>query len=346
MKRKSAEEIMSATRASDIFTMDFDVIDRELEEYLARFKPEAYNTIKNFMISQKVTLLYRQAVRELNGFEEELKLIFSDPNGIVHTFECEDYSDIKLGKMYISEAHIIFVIDECNEKYYQNYIKKVTNFTKLNESVWNSIKYMLPNVTTHFKCQTGEFVIVVEKPCKMYPLKDVLHYFNDKLAPAYVASIMTRLYNFVCYLNVLGICHNGLTLDNLFFAPGKKVENGQPFTIDDMRIVGVFGGWFFSTYSDEKLSGIPREIYTLLPNQCKQSGFSDFEVDELSIKALAIKLLGDNATTSGKTPLALINWLNDSHVRKNAYEEYIEWEKVRNQTFDGHRFVHMDVSIN
>lgn len=346
MKQKSAEEILAASRPRDIFTMDFSVIESEKEEYLSRFKPEPYNTVRNFMVAQKVTLLYRQAIRILNGEEENLSLVISDPDGNVHSFDCEYIYDIKLGKMYVSESHVIFLIDERNEKYYRNYIEKATKLPKLNKKVWQNIQYMLPDITHHFKCSNGDFAIIIKKPCKIYPLREILNYFEGALAPEYVASIMTRLYNFVCYIDVVGLNHNGIVLDSLFFAPGKVVEEGESYTVDDMRIVGVYGGWFFTTGSAEVICGMPREVYELIPAECKKTGFSNFEVDELSIKRLAKELLGAGKVGENKIPYVLVEWLNTTSVQNNSYEEYVAWEKVRNQAFDGHRFIPMDVSIH
>lgn len=343
MKQKSAEEIMVAVRPSDIFTMDFSVIESEKEAYLDRFKPEAYNTVKNFIIAQRVILLYRQAIRILNGEEEDMSLVISDPDGNVHSFSCEYVYDIKLGKMYVADEHVVFIIDERHESYYKNYIEKANNLPKLHKDVWKNIQYMLPDVIHHFQCLNGDFAIIVKKPCKIYPLREILNYFEGKLAPEYVASIMTRLYNFVCYLDVIGMNHNGIVLDSLFFAPGRLVREGDSYTVNDMRIVGVYGGWFFSTDSTEKIKGLPREVYEVLPSSCKYSGFATFEVDELCIRRLAKELLGNS--TNG-VPSVLTQWINNTFVEKNSYEEYVAWEKVRNQAFDGHRFVHMDVSID
>ena len=156
-------------------------------------------------------------------------------------------------------------------------------------------------------------------------------------------SILTRLYYFECYMDLIGMTHNGITIDNLFFAPGKSVEEGQDYTIDDLRIVGVIGGWFFTTWSNEKLVGMPKEIYDLLPNTCKQNGYSSFEVDMLSIQKLGIDLLGD--ANFKNLPLSFKSWLTKTHIEKNSYEEYQEWEDIITQSFGKHKFTEMNINI-
>ena len=351
MKRKTEEEIMSASRPIDIFSMDAQIIEQEKEEYIKRFKPKAYSTVRNFMITQKVILLYRQALSELGSKDktdiEDLSLTITDLDGNTSQYDCHYTYDIKIGKMYVTERNVIFVINQKNKKYYENYISKTKRFNKVDRKVWNNIKYMFPKVSKNFQTSDGDWVITIDKPCPIYPLREILNYFDGKLNPEYVASMLTRLYYFECYLDIIGMNHNGITIDNLFFAPGRTVEEGETFTVDDMRIVGVFGGWFFSTWADEKLQGMPKEVYEILPVDTRKSGYSSFKVDELSIKRVARELLGDS---SGKNlvcvPEPFAQWVNSSNTEKNAYEEYHTWERIIIHSFGKRRFVEMDVSID
>lgn len=351
MKRKSEEEIMSASKPRDIFTMNPDTIEQEKEEYIERFKPKAYSTIKNFIVTQKIILLYRQALNQLGSNDKEylseLSLTITDLNGNTNEYDFHYVYDIKIGKMYVTENNIIFVIEEKNKKYYENYIEKTKKFPKLDKEIWKRTQYTFPKVSKHFQTAEGNWVIFLDKPCRIYPLREILNYFDGRLKPEYVASILTRLYYFVCYMDLIGMNHNGITVDNLFFAPGKTVEEGEAFTVDDMRIVGVFGGWFFTTWSDEKLTGMPKEVYETLPKDSKRSGFSSFKVDELSIKRVARELLGDSSGENLiNVPESFSNWINDFNCKKNAYEEFRAWEKVIIHSFGAHRFVEMDVSID
>lgn len=353
MKRKSADEIMAASRPRDIFTMNPDTIEQEKDEYIEQFRPGDYNTIQNFLVTQKVVLLYRQALEELkeggnSSRESQYSFTIHAQNGKSFRVEAHYVYDIKLGKMYVTEKNVVFVIPPEKRKYYENYVEKTARFPILNKNVWEQVQHMVPNVHKHFEDEDGNCIIVVTKPCeKMYPLREILEYFGGKIAPEYVASIMTRLYMFVSYLGIIGINHNGITIDNLFFAPGRTVEEGESYTVEDMRIVGVFGGWFFATRDNEKLMGVPREVCAILPEDCKTSTFSSFEVDELSIKRVARELLGDSSGENlDGVPEPLVDWVNSNFTHKNAYEEFCAWEKARKLSFGKHRFVEMNVSIN
>ncbi len=350
MKCESEEAIMSSSKASDIFTMNASTIEMEMKEYVKRFKPKDYSKIKNFILTQKINFLYQQALNQLGNNEietMEVCLTITKMDGETYKYDCNYSYDIKIGKMYVTDDNIIFIIDQQKENYYKNYIEKTKKFPKLDKEIWNSTEYMFPKVSKHFQTKEGKWAIFVDKPCRMYPLREILNYFNGKLNPQYVASILTRLYYFECYLDLIGINHNGITVDNIFFAPGRTIKDGESFTVDDMRIVGVFGGWFFTTWSDQKLTGLPQKIFESLPTDSKTSGFSSFKVDVLSIKMVARELLGD---ISGENlvgvPETFLYWVNSNDIAKNAYEEFCIWEKVVTQSFGGHRFVEIDVSID
>lgn len=350
MKLKTEEVIMKATHPSEIFTMNLDEIKQEYQQYVEQFKPEAYSTIRNFVVTQKVTLLYRKALSQLrvmsNNSLNEFNIDITDENGNTTSYEFHYSSDIKLGKMYVTEQNIIYLIDEKYNKYYENYIAKASNIPKLNKRVWTRTEYSFPKISNNFKTIDGKYAIILSKPCKIYSLREILDYFGGALKHEHVAAIINRLYYFVCYMDIIGMQHNGITIDNLFFAPGKVVEKGEEFTVDDMRIVGVYGGWFFSTKSDEELMGMPKEVYELLPERLKRQKNSSFEVDELAIKRVAKELLGDaSGKNLGDTPEPIKDWVNNHNVERNAYEEYCAWEEVVIQSYGERRFVDMDISI-
>jgi len=346
MKRKSEQEIMAATRPEDIFTMDLKTIEEEKEEYIEAFKPKEYRTIQNFIVTRRVLQLYSQAIAELEsneGRREDYKRIcIKAISGEEYKIQYISHFDFPLGEVYVTNQYVIYVVQSKYKKYYENYVQKTKYYSKPDKEIWRMVEYTLPKVEKHFKCADGNFAIFVKKPCEMYSLREILEYFGGSLKPEYVASILTRLYYFTCYMNLVEMTHNAITLDNLFFAPGRKIEEGEDYTVNDMRIVGVFGGWFFTTYLEEKIQGIPREVYEVIPHEYKKRGYSSFEVDELAIKRLARQLLGAEIKDA---PKPFFDWVNINKIAKDAYEEFCNWEKVIISSFGKHRFVDIDVSI-
>jgi len=350
MKGLSHEDILTASRPSDIFTMDPSTLKSEAEEYLSRLKPEAYRTVENFILSQKIKTLFQQAREELSLIErgeETSTLHLCSTSGSVFNFGHVTAYPSKLGKMYDAPENVIFCIKPQYRKYYDNYLAKTRNYQKIDRKIWNVLQYMLPNVTAHFEEKSGELVIILKKPSKMYPLRELLEYFGNRMKPEYVASIITRLYYFVSYISLLDLNHNALTVDNLFFAPGRFIEEGEEFTVEDMRIVGVFGGWFFSTWSNEVIRGMPKQVKEIAPKITLINGYSSYEVDELSIRGLACELLGDpTAANLPNVPEPMKSWVTGKSIAKDAFEEFQTWKQVEKQTFNGYKFAHMDIPNN
>lgn len=339
-------EIMTAVSPSDIFTMNVDTIEEEKERLLSCFKPKAYSNIKNFLVSQKIILLYREALEQLSEQDNDANfymLNISKQDGNTLTYNYHYKYNSKLCETYITETEVIYIFPKTHKKYYYNYIDKVKCLTKVDHNIWEHIQYMVPKITDYFEDTDGSYVIIVAKPCKIYPLREILNFFNNKLAPEYVASILTRLYYFLCYLDIIGVNHNGIITDNLFFAPGRKLKEGERYTVEDIRIVGVFGGWSFATTSDEPLSACPKIIYDLFEQKPK---YSSFEVDALAIKQVARELLGDiTGKNLQNVPKPFIRFVNDEHIASTSYDEFAKWEKTIIDSFGKKRFVDMDVSI-
>lgn len=341
MKRKSEQDIMAATQPEDIFSMNLEVLEREKEEYMKRFKPTEYRTIQNFIVTRKVLLLYEQAMSLINDGYTEKEVCLKSITGREYKIHYTAVSSFKLGKMYVTSKYVIYVVEKEYEKYYQNYITKTKHYLKPDKTIWNFVEYMLPKVKENFETTAGDFAIFVEKPAEMYSLREILEYFDGNLSPEYVASILTRLYYFACYMSLTESTHNAITLDNLFFKPGREIEEGASFTIDDMRIVGVYGGWFFTTYFSEKLKGVPREVYEVMPDDMKKRRYSSFELDELSIKRLAKDLLGNQENM----PKSFSEWIQTTKIANDPYAEFRNWEDVIIASFGARRFVDMNVDL-
>ena len=350
---KSEQIIMSATSPREIFSLKLDTLDQEFEEYREAYKPQAYSNIQNFLIMQKVTMLYRKAKELLEQVEYEASYLddgvleFYDSFGEYYKFRYIYRVNLKVSEMFITENKIIFVTPKKNKAYHQNYMEKAKRFQHLDPDIWKILEPMLPRIIGSEKTREGDFVIILKKPCeKVYSLREILNYFGGKLRPEYVASILNRLYSLLTYFEIVGINYNAFTIDMLLFAPGRITEEGKFYTIEDMRFVGAYGGWFFATWSDEKIRGIPREIYKLLSAEEKEHGYSSFRANALAIKQVARELLGDvSGSDLGNTPVAMREWLNSMSCERNAYEEFAAWEHVLKASFGKRRFVGMDVSI-
>lgn len=358
MVLKSYQEIMKANLPQEIFSMNPDTIQDEFDAYCEQYRSnEKYHEIRNFVTTQQLKYLFKKAKEILSGKgyeslheDSSIVLYASDSECIRFDYDC--HLSQRICDTYINDQEILMVISSKMEEsgFFSNYLDKVKDFIRFwkDENVnWNEFQYSVPNIVKTFRTMDKtKYVIVLKKPCRIYPLREVLNFFGGRMNARHVISIIKRLYNYVCRLDVAGMTHNAICLDNIYFAPGNEVMPGEKYSINDIRIVGLYGGWFFTTSKDEKLTALPMEVRDIIPEFVKKSGYSSFEVDMLSIKKVARELLGD---VTGKNLYGvhskLCNWFNKTTCEKNAYEEYSEFERICEEVFGKARFVDMDVSI-
>ena len=353
MIRVTEDLIKRAKSPWEIYSRDPTSMARERDEYLERFKPAEYKTIEYYVIKQNIILLYEQGMAELNG-DSFGELVVYDVDGNRFKFVYQHIQEQRIGKMLTTKDHVILVVYGDYRKFYENYISKTSFERHVSRDLWAEVKYYLPNVIKSFETADGNFVIIVRKPhSQVYPLANILEYFDGRMDPKYVASIMTRLYMVAIYCNLRGVSHNAITVENIFFSPGRYVPPGEPFSIEDVRIVGVYGGWFFTTnnarnitgLANEQIMGLPAKIKSIIPEEVRRYQYGSYKIDMLAIKQVGRELLGDiTGKDLGDIPKPFAEWLNSTYVHPNAYKEFEAWELVRDGSFDKHVFVEMSLS--
>ena len=357
MRLRSYQEIMAANNPEQIFSMNPSTLQEEFKAYCEEYSPDQkFHEIRNFVVTQQLKLLYKKAKDRLSVESE------SDTDGDVVTlysssgecirFEYDTHISQRVCDTYSNDSQILMVVDSKFENMglFSNYLEKVQSFKDHWEGKlpnWKDFQYSIPEVVKSFKTtDKSKYVVLVQKPCRIYPLRDVLNYFDGRMNVKHVISILKRLYSYACWIDVAGMTHNAICIDNIYFSPGNEVLPGNSYSVDDIRIAGLYGGWFFTTYKDEKVIAFPREIRDVVPDYVEERGYSSFEVDMLAIKKVARELLGDvtGRNLYGVHSL-LCDWFNRTTCEKNAYEEYAEFERICQEVFGQARFVDIDVSI-
>lgn len=364
----SQQAILSATKPQQIYSMDPNTIDAEYEAYCEKYKKgQKYRELTNFVVLQQINYLYKLAQSvlankssnyDLSGLSGQI--VLKRPNGGDFAFRYTYHVTQGVCEIYSNNEFILFEIDEqCESKYgfYTNYISKVSElrcfWEAKDERDYNDFQYFIPNITKYFHDkENGKYVIIIKKPhledrpCRVYSLREVLNYFDGRLSINYVVSIVKRLYSIACHIDIANMCHNGIVLDNIYFSPGRFILPGEKYTVEDMRIVGLYGGWFFTTYKDERVQGMPSVLSGIIPKYVIETKYSSFEVDMLAIKKVARELLGDitGENLYGVHSL-LADWFNRTTCEKNAYEEYARFEYICEEVFGKPKFLEMDISI-
>ena len=358
MRLRGYQEIMAANRPEEIFSMNPNTLQEEYDSYCEQYKPnQTFHEIRNFVATQQLKFLFKKAKEvfdtdKVDGEKSSSMIVLYSAKGDSIRFEYDDHINQRVCDTYINDTEILMVVDSKMEEngFFSNYLEKVRDFIAYWENQmpnWKDFQYSVPKVVKSFRTSDKtKYVLLIEKPCRIYPLREVLNFFDGRMEVKQAMSIVKRLYSYACWIDVAGMSHNAICIDNIYFSPGSVVLPGESYSVNDIRIVGLYGGWFFTTNKDERITSLPREVRDIVPEYVENSKYSSFEVDMLAIKKVARELLGD---VTGKNLYGvdsrLCDWFNRSTCEKNAYVEYSEFERICVEIFGKPRFVDIGVSI-
>ncbi len=362
MREFGYQEIMSATRPEQIFSMSPSNLQTEYEELCSQFRPDVkFHEIQNFVATQQLTRLYNLAKRAIANDEGELELDEGNSTITLYpkdeppiSFNYDQFIDQGICKTAISDSQVLMMVDarlEDQKGFYSNYLEKVQALKlqlKGEMPDWRTFRHSIPKVVKSFRTQDDSMcVLILQKPYKIYPLRQVLEYFGGRVEVKHVISIVKRLYYTACFIEIAGMSHNGICIDNIYFAPGREVEDiTKECGIEDLRIVGLYGGWFFTTRTGEMVKGFPRGIRDIIPPNVMRTHISSYEVDMLSIKKVARELLGD---ITGQNLFGvhskLCEWFNRTTCEGSALAEYERFEKLCEEIYGEPKFYGMNISL-
>ena len=334
-KLMEAKMILSITKCGDLFPYGENNVKAKYKELVKEWHPDTNSNPEASDVFLKITQLYNQALDLLsNGQWEKTNyvLISKDTGGKI-ALNYDTCFDFELGICYVTKTKVVYVLGSDKEKYYNNAIRRIKNLQYKDKQMEEKISICLPNIYKTFKTSNGEHVIVLEKAEDVYPLKNVLEYYNGKIEDKHVAWIISRLYNLACYLKFSGIVHNGININNCFISP-------------EFHSILLLGGWWYATKENENMIGTTKDVFSVMSVQSKTSKKSSSITDLESIKLLGRLLLGETncrkLSLDSSIPKPFINFLI-SGSSDNSYEEFSKWDKALNDSYGKRKFIKMEI---
>ena len=301
---------------SDIFK-DKANIDKEYKDLARKYHPDLNkdkDAVEKFQI---INNLYTKAKEGCwdNPYSEK---IITSENKTVTINYLRKFS-FELGYGFICNGTVIYVIGKDYGKYYTNMISSLKDIKFRDSQMKDSLDKLIPKINREFLTKDGDFFVSMSKTKDVLSLRDVLNYYNGSIPHKHTTWIISRLYNLVCFFSYNKISHNGLTIDNLFISP-------------EFHSVVPMGGWWFSKEIGEKLIGLPKELFNILPPTTKLS--------ESTIDLEAIRYIG--RLLFKNEPSAIDKWkLGVSE--ENAILEYEGWSKVIKEGYGKRKFIPMNL---
>ena len=317
----SIDEIKKIKYPYELFTDDIEDIKNKYVELMKIYHPDLNGKGNDYIeITKNINSLYKEAEENI------IKGVWSQPgfiklkctNGKYYKMNFRISHTFELGKMYIGNDLVLYLIDEKYERMALNAINKINSIKYTNDDMKKEFNKYLPQVKESFRMISGEIGIVVIKDEDSVLLKDLLIYCKGKISLNEMNYIMNSLYSIVCFINYNGLTHNGITVDSCFIS----IKN---------HYVSLLGGWWYAVKSGKALLDIPKEISSMLSYKCNQSSKANSILDLESIKLIGRILLCNNTDTILSSGINidsnLMIWLEENST-DNPFNEYIKWTSI------------------
>ena len=330
------DEILGMKYPNELFTGDKDIAKKEHINLLKIFHPDLHKDSEKYKeAASKINELYTEAIKLLdNGNwigDGLIKITSSD--GEKYSMKYNVQYSFELGKYYIGNRSILYLIDKVHLNFVDNALDRIKNLKYENNNMKFEFEKYFPKVSRKFETKDEKVVILIEKPEDAYSLKDILNYYGNKVPSRHVTWILSSLYNIACYLYYNNLSHNGISIDNYYISPSN--HSGL-----------LLGGWWYTVPLDGKMLGVSNEIYNIMSPDMISNKIGTFLLDLESIRLIGRTLLGDKNGIAiigdPDIPEPLIDWVRGVTVN-NPIEEYKLWEKVIKESYGERKFIEMNI---
>lgn len=336
----SEVEILKAKKAGDIFSNNSTKVKNEFRELAKVYHPDINKSPAANTVFIKLNELYNKALDliEKNEWESSNTLFLThSANKRQYKINFLSEKSFELGKFYICKNTIIYILDNGHEKYYNNFLRQVAKIKYDSPRMKDDFSRYLPQIDMHFIDTLGRYCIFLKKTEDVYLLSDISDYYKGFMPAVHVAWVMSRLLNLCCYLQHIGIVHNGISLNNCFISP-------------KYHSIMLLGGWWYATDYKAPMIGTQKEIFELMTVKDKGTKTSNYITDLESSKFIGRKLLNSSIKSlvdfrKTGTPKPFINYIFNGS-EPNAINEFIQWSNVLTDSFGPRKFIEMKISDN
>jgi len=331
-------EILSipADKPEDLFSPDLDEAKREFQRLSSRWHTD--RPAGDTVVMAHVNVLYQQAYQKLTaGVWDDGKILrVVDIKGGVTELTYLKAHDFELGKFFVCQSVVGYLIRRDERELVSNGITRMGNVFYADIPTRNEFSSFMPEFK-HMATTADHFLVIIKKSPTQILLKDVIDHYGGKLDPRHVAWITSRLYNLICYLRSVKLCHNAISPGSIFIDP------------TDHR-VSLLGGWWYMIRRDEKLRALPTTTVMQVPSNLIDLKVGDHLVDAELVKYVARASLGDangaRLKADKNIPNPLRSWLQTPASGK-VYTQFKIWKKeVLVQSFGPPKFIEMKLTLD
>lgn len=314
-------DILKCRHCIDIFPEDITLAQPIYMTLMLRYHPDKCSDPRAPEASAVINELYGK-LKKSQTFSE--KMFHRGSQAIEIRFLMELAQEY--GMEYIADRAVYLLIDKSSEDCFTRSEASSDLFFReyLPKQILAEAEIFLPAVMRIFDTDEGLLIETGKRPREL-PLSKVVDFYSGQLDSRHAAWIISRLLGICCYAEARGIVWNCLTEENLLIDPAEHT-------------VRVAGGWWFAAREGGRMTGVQSNVYDCLSSLTKTDGTARHITDLESVKAIARRLLTDEA------PSAIRDY-SESVCSANAFEEMEKWEEAIIKGYGERKFTQMNVRL-
>lgn len=285
----------------------------ELRRLQMKWHPDRNNHEKASLVSAHINEL---GARAENGDWGNALFVNTGKCKMVFTYKKKVETDV--GEMLIGRKIVFFNLDPSNEDFYLSGIDSINSIKFPTKMMEQNFARFVPRELRKYTADKGLVLSMYKGPEQicLADLIDAKYNFNS----GHVSWIVTGLYNFALFMEqAQHKMFGGLSLDSVFINP-------------KFRSIHILGGWWFSKKLNSEMLGLPNWIIPFIPASVMKAKTASTVVDQIAIRCLALRLLGDKTMVGSsllldKNHKELVKFLR-SAPRDTLINDYSAWLKV------------------
>lgn len=322
----TADKILAAKKCGDLFSKaDKATVVLEYRKLAKEFHPDVCHSPNAEDIFKHLSKLYEEALSLLAQGRWEISNVVSIHDNCGKTYQSRYLRSFQfeLGTAYIADLSVTYILDKQNKRFFDNALKQIGALKYANQNMEEEFSRYLPKIKHQFETRDGQYCLILDKTPDVFLLSDILDYYENSIPDRHAAWIISRLCNLCCYFDYLDIAHNGLTLQNCFISPA-------------FHTVFPLGGWWYTQQDGDKMLGVPKVIYDVMPVKVKSSKASSKRTD-----LEAAKLIGRQIIDKSSAPKPILDFLSSG--TSTAIKEFEKWNKTLDASYGKRHFVEMKI---
>lgn len=322
----TADKILAAKKCGGLFSKaDKATVVLEYRKLAKEFHPDVCPLPNAEDVFKHLSKLYEEALDLLAQGQWEISNVVSIRDNCGKTYQGRYLKtfQFELGVAYVADLSVTYILDKQNKRFFDNAINQIGALKYANPNMEEEFSRYLPKIKHQFETRDGQYCLILDKTPDVFLLSDILAYYKNSIPDRHAAWIISRLCNLCCYFDYLGMAHNGLTLQNCFISP-------------TFHTVLPLGGWWYAQQDGNKMLGVPKAIYDIMPVKAKSNKTSSKRTD-----LEAAKLIGRQITDKSSAPKPMLDFLSSG--TSTAIGEFEKWNKALDASYGKRQFVEMKI---